>query len=62
MWHEQEIRGWASEEWAGKRPETNSSNIFDLLGGYNCQHILVPLAKRDVPEADLERMRRKGLL
>lgn len=62
VWHEQEIRGWASEEWAGKRPETNASNIFDLLGGYNCQHILVPLAKRDVPEADLERMRRKGLL
>lgn len=62
VWHEAEIRGWASEQWAGKRPETNAGNIFDLLGGYNCRHILVPLAKRDVPEADLARMRRKGLV
>lgn len=62
VWHEAEIRAWAREDWAGKRPETTAGNIFDLLGGYNCRHILVPLAKRDVPEADLERMRKKGLV
>lgn len=62
VWHEAEIRAWAGEDWAGKRPETNAGNIFDLLGGYNCRHILVPLAKRDVPASDLERMRKKGLL
>ena len=49
-------------EWAGKKPETNRGNILELLGGYECRHIAVPLAKRDVPAADLQRMKAKGYI
>lgn len=62
VWHKREIEDWARLDWAGKMPETNRSNIFDLLGGYNCRHILLPLARRDVPQADWQRMKSKGLV
>lgn len=61
-WHKQEVESWGSLEWAGQIPGTNSTTIFSLLGGYNCRHVLVPIARRDVPKADLERMRGKGLV
>jgi len=62
VWHIKEIEGWASLEWSGKKPETNRGNILELLGGYECRHIAVPLAKRDVPAADLQRMKAKGYI
>lgn len=61
-WHKEEVEGWGSLEWAGQIPGTNSTTIFSLLGGYNCRHVLVPIARRDVPKADLERMRSKGYI
>ncbi len=61
-WHKEEVESWGSLEWAGQIPGTNSTTIFSLLGGYNCRHVLVPIARRDVPKADLERMRGKGLV
>lgn len=61
-WHKREIEEWGSMEWAGQIPGTNSTTIFSLLGGYNCRHLLVPVARRDVPESDLARMRSKGLI
>lgn len=62
VWHRQEIEDWAHLEWAGKIPETTEATIFTNLGGYQCRHILLPLALRDVPSADLARMRAKGLV
>jgi hypothetical protein len=62
VWHETEVRGWGDlEPWAGWMEGTNTSTIFQFLGGYNCRHVLVPLAKRDVPPADLSRMKAAGL-
>ena len=61
-WHREEIAGWGDEEWSGKAEGTNSETIFSFLGGYNCRHVLVPVARRDVPSSDLERMRGKGLI
>lgn len=61
-WHIKEIESWASLEWSGKKPETNKGNILELLGGYGCRHIAVPIAKRDVPDSDLQRMKSKGYI
>lgn len=61
-WHREEIAGWGDEQWQGKAEGTNSETIFSFLGGYNCRHVLVPVARRDVPASDLERMRGKGLI
>ena len=48
-YHAKEIESWASEDWAGKAAGTNSQTIYLLLGGYNCQHSLVPRSTRNVP-------------
>ena len=61
-WHKKEIEEWGSMEWAGQIPGTNSTTIFSLLGGYNCRHVLVPVARGDVPASDLARMRSKGYI
>ena len=61
-WHREEIASWGDEEWQGKAEGTNSETIFSFLGGYNCRHVLVPVAQRDVPASDIERMRGKGLI
>jgi len=45
-----EIESWASEDWQGKNRNTNESNIRFLLGGYNCQHTLIPVAESQVPK------------
>lgn len=56
-WHESEIRAWASLDWDGKMQEsTNSSTIFQNLGGWNCRHILVPVATSSVPAEDRARI------
>ena len=61
--HKKEVESWGDlEPWAGQIPGTNSKTIFSLLGGYNCRHVLVPVAKRDVPADDLTRMRSKGYI
>lgn len=61
-WHKKEIEEWGGMEWAGQIPGTNSTTIFSLLGGYNCRHVLVPVARGDVPASDLARMRSKGYI
>lgn len=61
-WHKREIEEWGSMEWAGQIPGTNATTIFSLLGGYNCRHLLVPVARRDVPAEDLARMKSKGFI
>lgn len=67
VWHQKEIEEWASLQWDGKVDGTNEKTIFIYLGGWygkekGCRHALVPVAKRDVPASDLQRMRNKGLI
>jgi hypothetical protein len=61
-WHRKEVESWGSLEWAGQIPGTDSTTIFSVLGGYNCRHVLVPIARRDVPKEDLARMKAAGLI
>ena len=53
--HRSEIEKWPGLSWDGKIKGTNSGNIFAYLGGWNCLHTLVPVAKSAVPKADLQR-------
>lgn len=61
-WHKKEIESWGNTTWEGQIPGTNKVTIFSLVGGYGCTDVLVPVARRDVPKADLERMRSKGYI
>lgn len=75
VWHREEINEWgrkAAEDpekygWGGMVEGTNERTIWIYLGGYYgdskvCRHSLIPLHRRDVPEEDLARMRKKGLV
>ena len=61
-WHKEEVESWGDMTWAGQIPGTNEVNIFSVLGGYNCRHSLIPVARRDVPSSDLARMKAKGYI
>lgn len=56
-WHKLEIESWAEQDWSGRHPETTTSSIFQLLGGYNCRHSLIPVSEFLVPEEVLARMK-----
>lgn len=46
-----EIESWANLDWAGKMQDTtNSTTIFQNLGGWNCRHVLVPVSAAIVPD------------
>jgi hypothetical protein len=55
-YHEDEIKAWASLEWAGKMRGTTDSSIFQFVGGYSCGHQLIPVHESVVSRADLDRM------
>lgn len=40
---DEEIRSWASLDWAGKMQGTTEDNIFEFCGGWNCRHVLMPV-------------------
>jgi len=69
-WHRNEIAGWGRGEgvgecgypWAGMFKGTNEATIFAYVGGYNCQHSLLPVSEAIVPKADVERARAKGFV
>lgn len=59
--HKKEVAKWGADAangrgWEGMIKGTNASNVWQYLGGYNCRHVLVPVARRDVPRLELERM------
>lgn len=56
FFHENEIKDWASMEWAGKNPLTTESSIFIYAGGYSCRHSLIPVSEILVPQEDLDRV------
>ena len=52
--HRLEIESWVNLTWQGKAP-VNEGTIFALLGGYNCQHIAMPVTIELVPQEDIDR-------
>lgn len=73
IFHIKEIQAWGDGEitmgelssecgypWAGMNSGTNSGNIMDLLGGYNCLHSLMPVSEIDVPTEVLRRAMEEG--
>lgn len=64
LWfHRKEIEGWGGGvgvgaceyPWDGMNKGTNAKTIFAYVGGYNCQHSLLPVSEFDVPKADIVR-------
>lgn len=71
--HYKEIESWGDGKnlgncnigggrWAGQIEGTNSKTIYSYLGGWNCQHSLMPVSESIVPESDIERARSKGYI
>lgn len=55
-YHRTEIEKWANQSWAGKRQGTTKSSIYMYLGGYNCEHSLIPVSKSVVPLEVIKRI------
>jgi len=56
VFHKKEIQEWASlGPWDGRAAGTTSETIFSLCGGYNCDHVLIPVALKYAPIKDLQR-------
>lgn len=53
--HRKEIESWAILEWQGKPQSLTEENIFIWLGGYNCQHTLIPVTIERIPADVIER-------
>lgn len=60
--HEDEIKSWASLQWAGKDNLTTESSIFILAGGHACQHQLIAVHDSIVPDQDIEHAREGGFI
>lgn len=72
-YHYLEIESWGRGEnlgdcnigdglWAGEIAGTNESTIYSYLGGYNCNHSLIPVSEAVVPESDMDRTRALGFI
>lgn len=60
-YHKKEIEAWGQlKDWQGRNPNTNSSTIFTLAGGYNCKHSILPVSTTSVPKDVIERNIKKG--
>jgi len=62
LWNKGKETGCADKNGGGRNPNTNSATIFSYLGGYNCNHVLIPVATKYVPSADIARAKAKGYL
>lgn len=76
VYHKKEIEEWgetpslwnkpknagecADKHGGGRNPNTNASTIFSYLGGYNCNHVLIPVATKYVPLPVIERAKTLG--
>lgn len=54
FFHRSEVESWPEMEgdWEGRMPQTNSANISEVLGGFNCRHKLQWVSSDKVPEGD----------
>jgi hypothetical protein len=69
-YHRKEIELWGKQMeigkcrtdngWQGMFRGTNSETIFSWVGGYNCQHSLLPISDIAVPKEDIVRAISKG--
>lgn len=57
LWVSPDPKKWSS---GGMITGTNSSNIFTYLGGYNCEHIPIPVSEKIVPQKDKDRAKELG--
>lgn len=46
--------------WEGMNYDTSSSTVFSYVGGYQCNHVLVPIATEYVPKTDKLRAKELG--
>lgn len=46
--------------WEGMNYDTNSATIKSFLGGYNCLHVLIPIATEYVSQSDKDRAKALG--
>jgi len=46
--------------WQGRFRGTNAETIFSWVGGYNCQHSLLPTSEFDVPKEDIVKAYENG--
>lgn len=53
-------RGESVKGWEGMNYDTTRSTIFSYAGGYNCIHVLVPIATEYVPHNWVDRAKRLG--
>ncbi len=60
FYHQKEIEGWASQEWAGKNPNTTKSSVFIFAGGYGCLHSIMPVSVAIVPKEVIDRAVKEG--
>jgi hypothetical protein len=60
LWNKGDATGCDKLNGGGMNPDTNTSTIFSYLGGYNCQHILVPIATQYVPQSVKNEAQSKG--
>ena len=60
IYHAREVEEWARLDWQGKNRATTAQTIWTYRGGYNCNHVLVPVATEDVPESVIERATAAG--
>lgn len=59
-YHYLEVESWASKDWQGKMENTTAQNIYENLGGYNCNHALIPVSIDQVPQNVIVRNKRNG--
>lgn len=55
-----EVQEWASLDWGGKIANTTPQNIYENLGGYNCNHVLIPVSIDQVPKSVIDRNIKNG--
>lgn len=72
-YHYKEIESWGNGDnlgvcdlgngtWSGEIAGTNSQTIYTYLGGWQCQHFLIPVSEFVVPESDIERTKNLGYI
>ena len=54
-YHFKEVESWAGLNWDGKMENTTPQNIWENLGGYNCNHAIIPVSIDQVPKSVLKR-------
>jgi hypothetical protein len=60
FFHKKEVENTANEQWSGKIPGTNASNIVIYRGGFNCGHQWLAVSALATPKNVRDRAESKG--